>query len=1062
MKIKRLCLILLVVAVCACSGLGISRLVTPVSATTIELTASDVIPDSKQLNSTLVLPESVSVSFNEATYSATDGIVVRPDGKAVAATGTHTLDQKGVYVVKYFFNANGVKNTVYKNVNVHSMYYDLQGASGSTITKSDALFTGKDGAVLKLKNGTTFAYSKAIDLSKVDENGLADIIEFDPRSFVRATDANGTPLFKDNGQAMYTVECKEIWVKLTDCYDPNVYAEFVMGRFDEYGGSVYTGVQTYCQPITGLDVGSTANLNDVEITIDGTLYSLWPDDIGHMSLNAGYGTALTGGFRWQYDYEQMRFYVSHTTGSGKTEKVDSRLVTDLDEPKIQTTGVLFPGWTTGEVYLTIYGAEYGSGDATAEIHSIGGESIYNVLDKEYKDDVAPHITVHAAKTTSSGVYGAVGDNVYIPEASVTDVNLVGDVSTAVYRSYGTTAKTSVSVKNGAFKLEKEDVYTVVYTAKDSYGNIGTELFTFTALTGTTDRAIALDYTQLSSLTAGVAVPLTSEVTENLNGLPSDVDVKIYVESARQSETFDKEGSFIPLYAEKYTITYAYTDGFYSYERSYDVTCGIDENVVSFYGNVQMPRYYVKGNYYSINTASAYNYVTGAPNPVAVTTYAVFDSDVDNKVAVTDVNKVQMTGNSTVYFIYESEGADPVTSPVVEIVNAASSDGKIDVTKYFVGDFESVDAGSTLKFKATTTSGNAKLTFINPISPRTFNFVYRIPVAENNFQTLRITITDVEDSSVKLTIDIQRSDDDTAGVKDAYASVNGGTPTKLTTYPFSSNDSFNNLLYEYVTRKLSIGVNNSFLEADFPSGSCYLTVEMLGITGDCSIIVNQINNHVLSSTFESDAIAPELYVSGFYGEYSVGSIVTTKLPEFNDVLSGVDYSTATMSIIAKDRQPVLDKNGNAITNCVWNKVYEIKLDRITEYYVSYSIKDFAGKLTSKTILVKAIDSTAPVITLNNISDGATIRIGVCGTVNLQFTVSDDVTSAGALTTYIHLYSEDMGSFVPNITGITEYNRPSDGIFDCSFTIPIRGNYIVQIHCYDEKLNHAVIRIPVIVE
>lgn len=1062
MKIKRLCLILLVVAVCACSGLGISRLVTPVSATTIELTASDVIPDSKQLNSTLVLPESVSVSFNEATYSATDGIVVRPDGKAVAAAGTHTLNQKGVYVVKYFFNANGVKNTVYKNVNVHSMYYDLQGASGSSITKSDALFTGKDGAVLKLKNGTTFAYSKAIDLSKVNEDGLADIIEFDPRSFVRATDANGTPLFNENGQAMYVVECKEIWVKLTDCYNPNVFAEFVMGRFDEYGGSVYTGVQTYCQPITGLDVGSTANNNDVEITIDGTLYSLWPNDIGHMSLNAAYGTALTGGFHWQYDYEQMRFYVSHTTGSGKTEKVETRLVTDLDEPKIQTTGVLFPGWTTGEVYLTVYGATYGSGDATAEIHSIGGEAIYGLLDKEYEDDVAPHITVHAAKSTLSGVYGAVGDTVYIPEASVTDVNLVGGVNVAVYRSYGTTAQSSVSVKNGAFKLEKADLYTVVYTAKDSYGNVGTELFTFNAVTGKSDRAIALDYPQVSSLTAGVAVNLTSEVKENLNGSASDVDVQISVESARQSEKFGASGTFVPLYAEKYTITYTYTDGFYSYERSYDVNCGIDESVVSFYGDITLPRYYVKNNYYSIKTASAYNYVTGAPNPVAVTTYAVFDGDVDNKVAVDDVNKVKMTGSNSVYFIYEAEGADPVTSPVVEIVNATSSNGLIDVTKYFVGDFESVKTDGALKFKATTTSGNAKLTFINPISPRTFRFAYRVNTAENNFQTLRITLTDFEDSSVKLTIDIQRNDDDAAGVDDAYAAVNGGTPTKLKTYPFSSSSSFNNLLYEYVARKLSIGVNNSFLEADFPSGSCYLTVEMLGITGDSAITINQINNHVLSSTFESDVIEPELYVNGFYGEFSVGSIVTTKLPEFNDVLSGIDYSTATMTITAKDRRPVLDKNGNAITNCDWSKVYEIKLDRVTEYYIFYSVKDFAGRMTSKSILVKAIDSTAPVISLTNLSEGATIRLGVCGTVNLQFTVSDDLTAAGALTTYIHLYSEDMGSFVPNITGITEYNRPSDGVYDCSFTIPIRGNYIVQIHCYDEKLNHAVIRIPVIVE
>lgn len=1046
MKIKRLCLILLVVAVCACSGLGISRLVTPVSATTLELTASDVIPDSKQLNSTLELPESVSVSFNEATYSATDGIVVRPDGKAVAAAGTHTLNQKGVYVVKYFFNANGVKNTVYKNVNVHSDYYELQNGGGSTLTKTESLATGKKGVTLDLKNGATFAYSKAIDLSKVDDLGRAEIIELDNRSFHSTENGN-------------VLDCKEVWVRLTDCYNSNIYAEFVMGRWNEYGGTVYSGVQTYCQPITGLDVGHTANINDVEITIDGTLYSLWPNDIGHMALNAAYGTALTGGFRWQYDYEQMRFYVSHTTGSGNTQKTETRFVTDLDEPKIQQkTGVLFPGWTTGEVFVTVYGAEYGAGSASVEINSIGGEEIYDFIDEDYADEVAPHITVHAAKTTSSGVYGAVGDTVYIPEASVTDVNLVGGVNVAVYRSYGTTAQSSVSVKNGAFKLEKADLYTVVYTAKDSYGNVGTEIFTYNAEEIEGNRAIALDFVKPESLTAGVGVALSATVTETLNGSASDVDIQISVESARQSEKFGASGTFVPLYAEKYTITYAYTDGIYNYEKSFTLTSTVDEDVISFYRNVQLPAYYLKDNYYAIDTAKAYNYIGGAPNPVAVTTYAVFDGDVDNKVDVADVNKVKMTGSNSVYFIYETEGADPVTSPEVEIIDAATSAGGIDVAKLFVGDdFENVTGIDDLKFKTTKTSGNAKMTFANPISPKLFSLNYKLLQGEANFDTLLLTLTDSIDSTITFTISIYYDG------KNSIASINGGSSTQLSDFKFVDT-SYKSISYFYSTRKLSISSNNYLVDIDFPSGSAYFSLEMLNLTGTSYIEISKLNNQALSAVLDGDAAKPEIYVNGFYGHYEVGSIVKTVIPEFNDVLSGIDPTTIIMTIGAMDGKPVYDKDGNVLSNCDWTKVYEIKVDRIVNYFVSYSASDFAGNAANASITVSGVDSSAPVITLNNISEGATIRIRVCGTVNINFTVSDDVTSPEDITTYVHLYCNDFCSFVGNITNISNnsVDRPEDGVYDESFQICIKGNYTAQIHCYDEQGNHSVTRIAIVVE
>lgn len=1054
MKIKRLCLILLVVAASLSAAFGVSRLVTPVSASSVEFT-SDAIKDSALKNSVLNLPESVSVEFNEGTYTANDGVVVRPDGKTVAA-GAITLDQTGVYVVKYFFSIGGVTHTAYKNVNVHSDYYELQNGGGSKVEKTtdeNKLSSGKSGITVSLADGATFAYSKAVDLSKVDDYGLAEVIEFDNRSFHATVEK---PETNDD----YLLDCKEIWVRLTDCYNPNIYAELVLGRWAVYSGGVYSGVRTYCQSLTGLDLGIDNNPSSVDVNIDGVDYSLWPNDVGHMAMGSSYmSNDRTSGYICQYDYAQKRFYLSYTTGSGNTLSTTKRLVTDLDDPQCQQeTGIMFPGWTTGEVILSVYGVEYGSGKAVVEINSIGGEELYDIIDTEYADDVLPNITIDAVKTTLTGVYAAVGDTVTLPSALVTDVNLVGGVDVAVYRAYGTTSQAGVSVKNGTFKIDKKDLYTVEYSARDSYGNVATELFTFNAVEVEGGKAIVLGYEKPESLTAGVPVILDAVVTNNLNGSVNDVDVEIIVESARQSEKFGATATLVPLYAEDYTVTYVYGDGIYSYEDSYTVSCTVDESIVSFYGDVQLPSYYLKGSYYAIDAAKAYNYVGGAPNPIAVTTYAVFDGDAENKVPVENVNKVLISGSSSVYFVYEAEGADPVSSKTVPIIDATTSSGKIDASKLFVGDFEKLDDTTSLKLKTTKTSGDAKMTYFNPISPKFFALNYKILIDEANFGTLLLTLEDSLDSSVKLTISLYKDG------KNSYASINGGTSVPLTDFEFVNN--FISISYTYSTRKISIGSYNDILETDFPSGSVYFSIEMLDLTDVSCIEIANLNNQPFTAEISKDETNPEIYVTGFYGYYGVGSIVKTAIPEFNDVLSDIDPTSVTMTISAKDGKPVYDKNGNVLSSTALDctKVYEIKLDRIVRYFVSYSVSDLAGNNAVTSITVNCVDSTAPVITLDNISEGGTIHIKVCGMVNINFTVSDDVTLPEDIVTYVHLYCEDLCSFVGNITDISNESedRPEDGVYNASFQIHVKGNYEAQIHCYDEQGNHSVTRIAIVVE
>lgn len=1033
LKIKSCVLIALVIAVCLCAGIGAGTLLYPrVSAAVVEITTSEI-PDTACINTAVTLPKNVSVSHNGKTYSATDGVVVSPDGKITAA-GELALNQTGEYSVKYFFYEGKVKHTALKKISVYSSYYNFEAGISELELSSAAnqLASSKDGAIISLKDGDTFTYSKPVNLKDAGDDGLTNVIEIDGR------------LGHYDGDK-YVSEVGAVWVRLTDCYNPNLYAELRIGRSASYDGAMFTGVGTSYQKCCGLDKGGT-HPNTRPVVLDGVQYGFWYNGDGYMNVGLpNMKSNMTTGFVWKYDYDAMRFYLSYNGN-------DDLLVTDLDEPILYTDGIFFPGWTTGEVFVSIYGENYNSSAARVELISVGRDDVYSLINGEYSDEVAPVITVDAKKTMSDGVYGAVGDTIKIPAATAKDVNLVGGVDVSVYRGYGTDYVSNVTVENGTFVISENEAYSIVYTAKDAAGNVGTSIYKVTAKKGIEKRAIALDVIKPNKFTAGVPVELGYTVKENLNGSVNDVNVKITVQSAHQTAEFNEPVTFIPGYAENYRLTYSYTDGIYSYEKAYTIVGEKKTGVVSFDGDITLPKTFVNGFYYSIPEATAFNYDNGYPAKSEVTAYAVFDGGARTK--IDDLSRVKITGNSTVKFIYEADGAETKETETVRIIANPEKSGKIDAAALFTGDFN-VDSNS-LKFTSKVNSGNNALNFVNAISPRTFNLNYKIVSGNDNFDTLRITLTDYADSSVKMVVDINN------GADAAYLSVNGSTATKIDKFNFAS-ESVVLINYSYSGRKLIAGGSNYQVDANFPSGRAYLTIEMLGIHGNSAIEITGINNQAFSSRMlYSDNGQPEIYFEDRQGDFEVGETVKTPVPEFNDVISGVDYSTIGFSIVASDGQPVYGADGKQLTNLDWTKEHEVKLDRITGFYVRYSVKDFAGNEKSTNMYLNCADSSAPVITLTNMEEGGIVHIKAGQEVTLGFTVSDDTTDPLYITTYIHLHCDDMYSYVPNVTGINADNRPDDGVFEEKFNIAIRGNYTAQIHCYDERGNHAVTYVKIVVE
>ena len=1009
----------------------------------IEITG--VVEGKVALNTEAQIPSSFNVEYN-GTRKAENGVVVFPDGKITKAGGTVKFNQTGVYQVRYYFDYSGITHTAVQNVEVYSNYFNLSNPAGGEIIVSDdenKLYCGKDGIIVNLKSGTSFVYNKVLDLRDCDEDGLSRIIELDGRY----------GHFDEEGK--YIPEVLECWVRLTDCYNPRIYMELRMQKSLNYSGCLFPGVKTNSQAVTGMDKGVTQALGSSRIiNLDGFDYRVW---MAEGSMNVGMydmKTSLTTGAVWKYDMNTKRVYLSYNDK-------ENFLVSDLDEPLIYTGGNYFPGFTTGEVFVSIYADGYESDYARTEIVSIGKDNLKEVADKPCVDTVAPIIAVHKNKTTQTGVYGAVGDVFEIPSATATDVNLLGGVDVAVYRGYGTNMQTNVSVTDGKFALSHKDLYTIVYTAKDKSGNVGKEIFTVSTLDTPDDRAVTLIALKEGTVSAGKSLDNLYEITNSINAEKDDVKVKITVESDKQ--TVSGEGadfSFTPYYEGVYTVKYEYTDGVFEYEKAVTLRCE-RSSYVCFTGKATTPKYYLKGDYYAIDDVRALAFSKGYPEEVNTEIYAVFDDGEETR--VNDPAKVQITGNESVYFLYKANNAETMATEKVPVINAdyyndAGRKLGYDMSKFFIGDYSANASNAdgrrikNITFTSNKTSGDNRLSYFNGISGRKFELEYKITSKEDNFKSLRINLTDKYNEENKLSVRIFNNADAT------YISVNGGTLNKVDSIVFAN--SVINVSYDYDSRFVRV---NDFTEViDFDASAVYMDIEMLGITGKSSIVISKINNTVIAGNSYVDSAEPEIYVYDFQGDYKVGDVVKTSIPEFTDVVSGIDYKSAKLLITCSDGNAVRGADGKVLADLKVGAEYGILLDRIAKYYVVYTVSDFSDNTFTKTVMINCADVTPPTVRLKDIKEGQTLKVKAGQEIKIDFTVSDDVTRPKDIIVYIHLYCEDMYSYVPNVTNIKKTDVHEDGVYKEKLVINIKGKYQARINAIDAEGNLCVCIIDLIVE
>ena len=877
----------------------------------------------------------------------------------------------------------------------------------------------------------------------------------------------------------YSTPATKLVAKFTDCYDPNIYIEAVI---DMSASQNYVRARTHVQgevAMTGghRDVSTTDRTN---IFVDGDPFTAWS--------NAKFGRVGAGltsnkvyaGAGFSYDIQKNRiFYNKYYRDDPSPNELNATdgygLLNDLVNDYYGDAK--FPGFTTGEVYVSIYFENYNDSVAKCLIHTVGGYSVQELIstkeegealsnpivgwrDNVYEDKFAPTIYSDIEMTDKLGVYAALGDYVTIPEVTAYDVNAKGDLAINVYRDYHNGGMIKVPVVNGKFLVETTNVYTIEYKQVDYNGNETIYTIDVVAKSNDSGKSIRVVTDKLSSLEAGKLYTLPEYTFETVN-LLDRVNLKITAFNDKETIVIDNSSrEFRPLYSGKYTIIYEYSDNFNADSYSYEVEVSANSTNVYFKEVPSLPRYFIKGQSYRIEQAVAYKFDTGAPLKENADMFISFDGA--EKVKITNPNAVAITGNTKAQLFYSLDGTEYVTSEI-PIIDVAYEEGNgIDMYDYFVGDLvadkineekttpEKIVRNSNMVFYGDPANKNDQvLSFVNPVDYYNFTFKYVVNDSWEDFDELTIRLTGVLNPSQVLEIKIVRELKSESELCKLY--INGDFVNNLVKYDFSNNSN-KSIQYSKVSNSVNINGEVYAKNVVIDGGLCDLDIILGGIRDDAESVgiqIKNINNQAFSGTTYSDSVQPAVTAIPSQGEYKVGELVSLNLATFSDVLSQVDYSTCALTIKSKDGEAVKSVDGilmDGIKNNVFTK-YQIKFEKIGTYYVRYSCKDTVGKEASYSYMIEIVDTTAPTIKLNGVNVGDTIKVKNWSTYSFTYEVIDDVSSAANCRSTVAIMDHSTGQYEVTGPNITFRNK---------------GTYTVRTLAQDEAGNFDYVDFYIIVE
>ncbi len=1056
---------------------------------------------------------------------AGDGVIIYPNNKVyeIIDNKEYTLNVIGEYTLRYF----GETQVVEKTFNVSQKHFLLsadeevgkneivcvtedvmEGQSlpnGENFTnKSDwpnisqnLTTQGREALIVRMQASTVFTYSVPIDLSAAGEDGLTDIITFQPRF----SDYDKS---KPNSAGNYKIGdgvARIITITLTDCYDSSRYMKFII---QEGGDTNYARAGTDNLLDSGwVFPASKTATSDMVVRefYEGTEYGY-----AYMGkYGAGSVTGYTNewirrdAYHLKFDYENAKVWVASYDTSG-IKDYQVKMVTDFNNKSVYPDND-YRGFTTGEAYLSIEFSDYQVPDAArVDIYEIAGKNATDLFEMREIDQTGnassmlvdtknPLLNVNFTPTINDGVFVDVGSYFTLPSANAYDVNLKGDLSIMAYRNYEDSAhRINVPIQNGKILISEQDKYTIVYIAEDSCGNKTEKTIKVFGIEDENDPAVTFDYgTEIASIDAG-AVNVLPKFTFNTRNNVQDRKVKITASSDRETlvlvelngtqeieEFLAQDFEFSLNYSGEYTIAYEYSDNAITEVASYKVTSN-PSNAISFPVKPLLQRYLIANATYDFEDAFAYSYVTGAQAPIdqPADVYIAYDADINEaNVAESTFTKLasiynnKITGTQKAVLKYEYQGVAVYTDIATIVDTNIDELSKLQQHAYFTGDFatghpddptydetlfdpevyypivgsKNYFDSSKLDYKSKVTTGNNTLHFINMIDISTFSFYYRIMddvdarIDADNFNELKIIFTDPYDLDNQVYVRIYKLEDGTT----VYLDLNGQQTSRV-------NQAFSGV-ENYVTYNRSMqifkitGVTAKLpFEFDFTTTRAYLDIEFVDISGVAGIRVVELNGHKFVHDGRSRT-TPISLMTIPQGNYKAGSVITIGAAEFIDVLSPIVKSKVSLAITDPSGVPLVALDGTVLDGtCDPYKSYQVRLNEMGQYSVSYSATNGTNQKATPPGFVFVTDLVAPEITYTgDIYEGCVLYLKPGQKYAVQYTVSDDISLPE--------------NIFARIIWQNRYQSVSSIFFDNIIYFIKEGEYEVGVSCFDEQGNFA---------
>ncbi|MBQ8658064.1 MAG: hypothetical protein IJ506_02930 [Clostridia bacterium] len=997
-------------------------------------------------NEVINIPQA-QIAVDGNNYSATEYTLIYPDGRAYIGE-THTLDIIGKYNLVYYATVEG------KNLSANTEFTVVQEAlevgNGSSYEMIDDLTkkSGEDegGLSVSLSEGTSFTYNQSIDITNSDlQTPIIELYPYHKNSVLEwVKDENGKDVRVIAEEAI--AQTRAITVRITDCYDSNNYIDIQIDWSLNSPGDPILGTRREATCMAGASgQDKTALIANPNLSqnkwyankeVDGEPYLLVMS--GNYGKSCNYSEST--GISFYYENATKRIYV-------QDEK--KYLLADLDDPNLYftapllhnnleyVTGEPFKGFTTGEVYVSVFGTEYYGNTLQFEIGSIYGVKGQALGEKEVKDNVAPIIEVDVDADKTERIYVAKGEPFETFPAMANDLHGIGELKTTVWINYGTDRQALIGLRDGRFTPLLSGTYTIEYKAVDRFGNQTVKTIDVTAINAESGKAIDFALESDAELAAGENHSLSYTVS----GLNGEIDVQAWATlpdgSTRKLSIENGAAEFFPESVGKYALTFVCSDGIMEKTFSYEITTCESENV-SLTEPV-LPEYLIKGMTYTFdyNEILYYDGVTASKKPI------VYASEDGKEGVRIDYEEYTVGATEKVQFIYKDGDTEIGRSREIEVVDVDFG-GSLSLDKYFVGDFTATKTASDIAFTSNVQTGNNRLAFINTISLNNFYFSFTIPLGGYLYEGLEITLIDYYNRDAFYTYSFSKSENNTrVSVYDQDGAVGSATVAKgIETGVFD--------LQYSSTVGMSIGGTGEKLgKISFSSDRVLMHIAMKGLTGNGVVTVRQINNQPFSDV-SWDAYNASITTYSAIGVLEKGESITILPATVSDVLSPFVKSNFGFTV-SNEKDEIMQSKDGVILNaqCDPTRSYEIELKEYGTYTLRYSYTDQAGEATYETILLNVVDNVAPTLTLQEgYGENMLVRAKAGRQLKLAtYKVSDNETATEEISVKIVIVTPRNEVVLADSTNLA---------------LKLKGEYKVYYYCMDEQGNYTARYYTVIAE